>query len=420
LRDIAELLHEAGIIENDKLFVLGVLANRANGKLKAGEYVFAAEDSMRTVMNALVSGRSVQYTVTFPEGMTTQQIVDRIKDNQVLVGEVSHIPAEGSLLPDTYSFTRGMERQKIIDRMREAQEKLLADLWPQRSPDLPVDQPYEAIILASIVEKETGVSSERARVAGVFVNRLRRNMRLQSDPTIIYGIVGGAGSLGRPITRNDIDGVTPYNTYHIDGLPPTPIANPGRAAIEAVLHPADTNDVYFVADGTGGHVFAETLEEHNSNVAQWRAIERERRAEEASTTATAPAGDTATTQSGSDASSADSGLVEAPADADTGAGDGASEQPAEAPQPADTAPQPADSAPPAPQAEPPAAATDSAQDASADAADLEDGTQDEAARTPEDTDYPLPEPKPQVPQRQGTRASPSDVTVMPLPATLAN
>jgi UPF0755 protein len=189
------------------------------------------------------------------------------------------IPPEGTLLPDTYKVSTGTTRQELLERMRNEQEKFLEKMWAQRDPSVNLRSPEEAVIFASIVEKETGRGDERSRVAGVFHNRLKKSMRLQSDPTIIYGIVGGQGPLGRPILRSEIDAKTPYNTYQIDGLPPTPIANPGRAAIEATLNPAETTDLYFVADGTGGHAFAPTLAEHNKNVARWREIERKMRAE---------------------------------------------------------------------------------------------------------------------------------------------
>jgi UPF0755 protein len=219
--------------------------------------------------------------VTLAEGLTTQQIVDKIMANPDLHGDISQIPPEGSLLPDTYKFGRNDTRQEIIDRMRAAQAKFLAKVWEERDPDIVVETPEQALVLASIVEKETGRADERPHIASVFQNRLRKNMRLQSDPTIIYGLVGGKGVLDHPIQQDELDRDTPYNTYKINGLPPTPIACPGRAAIEAVLKPAKTKDLYFVADGTGGHVFAASLEEHNKNVVKWRKVEREIRAREA-------------------------------------------------------------------------------------------------------------------------------------------
>ena len=254
-----------------------MLVHRADGKLKAGEYRIEANSSMRQVMDLLVTGKSIQYKVTIPEGLTTLQALARIEAHEVLVGDIEGEVAEGSLLPDTYAFTRGTTRQELVERMQAALSKLLDATWPNRDQTLPLTNPYEAVILASIVEKETALASERGRVASVFVNRLRQGMRLQSDPTIVYGIVGGQGALDRPIRKSDIAERTNYNTYQIDGLPPTPIANPGKAAIEAVLNPPETKDLFFVADGTGGHAFSETLAGHTENVRRWREIERARR-----------------------------------------------------------------------------------------------------------------------------------------------
>jgi len=219
--------------------------------------------------------------VTLAEGLTSYQVVQRLMAHPELRGEIAEIPPEGRLLPDTYKFGSNDTRQDIIERMRAAQAKFLAKVWPTRDPDIVVTTPEEALILASIVEKETGRADERPRIASVFENRLKKKMRLQSDPTIIYGLVGGKGALDHPIQQEELDRETGYNTYKINGLPPTPIANPGRAAIEAVLRPAKTKDLYFVADGSGGHIFAPTLDEHNKNVVAWRKIEREIRAREA-------------------------------------------------------------------------------------------------------------------------------------------
>lgn len=296
---IAELLSREGAISNDKVFLIGLMLHDASSKLKAGEYRIEPRASMQQIMDKLIAGKSVQYKITIPEGLTTTQILARVDEQEILVGKVKKAVAEGSLLPDTYSFTRGTTRQEIINRMKSAQDKLLESVWPKRAEELPVSSPYEALILASIVEKETAVASERRQVASVFVNRLKRRMRLQSDPTIIYGLVGGQGTLGRPILKSDIAKPTPYNTYQIDGLPPTPIANPGKAAIAAVLNPAETRYLFFVADGTGGHTFASSLAEHNLNVSRWRQIERQRRqdetaSEQASVTGEAPDAQTPT------------------------------------------------------------------------------------------------------------------------------
>ena len=245
----------------------------------------------------LTEGRTAAAKLTIPEGLTSQQIVERLKAAESLTGEITQIPAEGTLLPDTYVFNRGTTRQDLIDRMLAEQTKLLTAAWEKRAATVPFQTMQQAVIMASIVEKETGKSDERDRVAAVFVNRLRKNMRLQSDPTIIYGIAGGQGPLGRPILRSDIDQKTAYNTYQIDGLPPTPIANPGRLAIEATLNPAQTNDLYFVADGSGGHAFSENLKDHNAAVANWRRIEREAKAaKEAQAAQTAAAGAAAAAQ----------------------------------------------------------------------------------------------------------------------------
>ncbi len=287
LASIAESLESRGFITDSRIFILGVVANDAKSKLKAGEYLLPAGASMQKIMQALVSGKSVQHKVTIPEGLTSMQIVARLKEHPILVGEVSQVPAEGSLLPDTYVFLRGTTRDQLVERMRSAQEKAIEGLWAGRNPDLPIKSKAAALILASIVEKETGKADERPKVASVFINRLRKGMRLQSDPTIIYGIVGGKGVLDRPILKSDISKKTKYNTYQINGLPPTPIANPGFAAIKAVLNPAKTEELYFVADGTGGHAFARTLAGHNRNVAKWRKIEAKRRALEASKAALA-------------------------------------------------------------------------------------------------------------------------------------
>jgi UPF0755 protein len=279
---IAIALEREGVISDHRLFILANYLTRSRaGPLKAGEYEFPAEASISQVLSILRSGRAVIHKVTVPEGWTSAQVVERVNAHEALIGTIEEIPPEGTLLPDTYVFQRGVEREVLLARMRDAQTALLDNLWDMRAPDLPFETPEEALILASIVEKETAVADERQQVAGVFVNRLRRGMRLQSDPTIIYGITNGEQPLDRPIRRSDISEATPYNTYRIDGLPPTPIANPGREAIAAVLQPDTTDHLYFVADGSGGHAFARTLDEHNENVRRWRRIEQEARAEAA-------------------------------------------------------------------------------------------------------------------------------------------
>jgi UPF0755 protein len=276
---IAERLEREGIITNRWTFVggyllQGFLGGRKTGELKAGEYEIKERSSMRDVIDTLSEGKSILYKTTLPEGLTSEQIVDRLKAEQNLSGEVTSVPEEGALLPDTYYFSKGASRNEILDRMRADMQKMMAELWEQRDPDIPVRSIEELVTFASIVEKETGRPDERDRVAAVFYNRLRKGMRLQSDPTIIYGIVGGQGVLGRGITKADIETKSPYNTYQINGLPPGPICNPGKSAILAALHPAKTSDLYFVADGTGGHTFSETLKDHNNAVQKWRQVEK--------------------------------------------------------------------------------------------------------------------------------------------------
>ncbi|MFE1600169.1 endolytic transglycosylase MltG [Methylobacterium sp. ID0610] len=271
--ETAALLAREGVIEHPALFELTARFARKQ-PLKAGEFNFRAHASIDDVIDTLIQGRPVQHAITFPEGLTSEQIVARLNDNDILTGDINETPAEGSLLPDTYKFERGDSRQKILNLMRAKQREVLNQVWNRRSAEIPVKTPQELVTLASIVEKETGRADERPRVAGVFVNRMQKRMKLQSDPTIVYGLVGGRGTLGRGIMRSEIERPTPYNTYVIEGLPPGPIANPGRAALEAVANPSRTKELYFVADGTGGHVFAETLDAHNRNVARWRQVER--------------------------------------------------------------------------------------------------------------------------------------------------
>ena len=272
---IADQLEKAGVIENATLFAVMTMLDGQRNALKRGEYEFRAGISMREVEDLLARHRVVRHKLSIPEGLTSEQIVERMKDSDLLVGDVKEIPREGSLYPDTYVFERGDSRAALIAHMTAEQTKMVNEIWAKRAPDLPIKSPGELVTLASIVEKETGKADERPRVAGVFVNRLMKHMRLQSDPTIVYGLVFGKGTLGHSITKAELQEATPYNTYAIDGLPPGPICNPGRLAMEAVANPARSRDLFFVADGTGGHAFAETLDQHAKNVAHWRQIEKD-------------------------------------------------------------------------------------------------------------------------------------------------
>jgi len=327
-RTVAQNLADQGIVEYPSLFRMGAEYTERSGKLKYGNYEIPAYASMEQVLKIITEGgqSSFKYSVNFviggsgselrlseknagdsgssvierfavgeevtpiyaelvaaktpiayrvivPEGLTSWQVVEGLKGADFLEGELAGIPAEGSLAPDSYDVSRGAARERMIERMTLAQERILTELWELRDGDLPFSTPEEALILASIIEKETGVTSERELVASVFVNRLQRGMKLQTDPTVIYGITKGRGSLGHGLRRSELRRETPYNTYQIAGLPPTPIANPGVAAIKAALQPAQSEFIFFVADGTGGHAFAKTLSEHNANVRKWRAIE---------------------------------------------------------------------------------------------------------------------------------------------------
>jgi UPF0755 protein len=278
--DIIAQLEREGVIDSPLMMnaVLVIEGNRS--KLKPGEYLFHQRASLREVMDIIINNRQILHAITIPEGLTSEQVAQRLRDNELLAGDIREQPKEGTLLPETYKFPRGWSRSDLIRKMQNDQNRLVEQIWAHRAADLPVRTPFELVTLASIVEKETGKADERPHVASVFVNRLQKRMRLQSDPTIVYGLVGGKGTLGRGILRSELEKPTPYNTYTIDGLPPGPIANPGRAALEAVANPSRTSDLYFVADGTGGHVFAETFAQHSANVARWRQIEKDRAAAE--------------------------------------------------------------------------------------------------------------------------------------------
>ncbi|MBY0423163.1 MAG: endolytic transglycosylase MltG, partial [Parvularculaceae bacterium] len=263
-----------GAINDKRIFIAAVRAHQMQSKLKAGEYSIPARASMIEIIRRLVEGKSITHALTAPEGRTTAQILRLVAAEAALAGDITLAPKEGDLLPETYVFTRGLKRDELVRIMMDAQAKLLDELWNGRASELPFSTKEEAVILASIVEKETALPDERRRIAGVFVNRLKKRMRLESDPTIIYGLTKGE-PLGRGLRQSELRRETPYNTYVIPGLPPTPIANPGRAAIEAVLNPLETDELFFVADGTGGHVFSKTYAEHRANVARWRRIEAE-------------------------------------------------------------------------------------------------------------------------------------------------
>ncbi len=275
-RDIADILQREGVIDiGPWAFIGGVFALKASSDLKPGEYAFQKHASLRDVVATIVEGKVVQHAVTVPEGLTSEQIVTRLSENDIFAGSVREMPREGTLLPETYKFPRGTTRDQVIQRMQQTQKRVLAEIWERRNPDVPVKTPEQLVTLASIIEKETGKPDERSRVAAVFVNRLRQKIKLQSDPTIIYGLVGGKGTLGRPIKRSEIQQPSPYNTYVVDGLPAGPIDNPGRASLEAAANPARTRDLFFVADGTGGHAFTETYDQHQKNVAKLRTMEKQ-------------------------------------------------------------------------------------------------------------------------------------------------
>jgi UPF0755 protein len=275
LVDIADLLRREGVMdESNAIFLGGVFALKARTDIKSGEYLFSRHASVRDIVETMVEGKVVQHQITIPEGLTSEQIVARLLDNELLGGSIKEVPHEGTLLPESYRFPRGTPREQVIQRMQQAARRALQETWERRTPDLPIKTPEQLLILASIIEKETSKPDERTRVAAVFVNRLKQRRRLESDPTIIYGLVGGKGPLGHPITKSEKEQPTPYNTYMIDGLPPGPISNPGRASIEAAANPARTREMFFVADGTGGHVFAESYNDHLKNVARLRAIEQ--------------------------------------------------------------------------------------------------------------------------------------------------
>ncbi len=274
--EIGATLQREGVIRSAALFSVVTQATGATRKLRAGEYEFPTGASMAQILSQIKLGRVVRHFVTIPEGVTSERVVEILMANGILSGSVP-APPEGTVLPETYEIQRGEDRARVLQRMMDARDRLLAQLWAKRKDGLPFNTPDEAVTLASIVEKETSKADERPRIAAIFINRLRQGIRLESDPTIIYGLTGGK-PLGHGIRASELAQPNPYNTYQIDGLPPTPIANPGRAALAAVLDPPDTNELFFVADGTGGHAFAATLEEHARNVQRLRQIEAQRAA----------------------------------------------------------------------------------------------------------------------------------------------
>lgn len=276
VQDIAVRLLEVGAIENQHLFVLGSQYTETARRMRAGEFALKSGMSMREIADHLVSGETVKRRLTVREGLLTEEVISLVAATDGLVGDAPVLQPDGIYLPETYFFSYGDTRQSVLTRMERAMTEAVTAAWAERSKKIAISSPREAIILASIIERETGVDAERAKVSSVFHNRLRRRMRLQSDPTVAYAVTGGGRPLGRPLTRADLYIDSDYNTYRRVGLPPGPIANPGRAALMAAVQPIDTKFLYFVANGTGGHAFARTLREHNRNVAKWRRIQRQR------------------------------------------------------------------------------------------------------------------------------------------------
>jgi UPF0755 protein len=279
MSEMAVQLKRAHVVSSSAVFRVAAELSGADHRLKAGEYAFKAHSSIADVLALIASGKVVRHFVTLPEGRTSAQMIAALRNDPVLTGDVA-VPPEGSLLPDTYEVTRGEPRAEVVRRMRAARDAVLADLWSHRPQGLPYKSPEEAVTMASIVEKETALGSERPKVAAVYVNRLRKGMKLDADPTTIYGVSKGE-PLGRGLRQSELAAANPYNTYVVAGLPPTPIANAGRASLEAALNPAATQDLYFVANGTGGSSFAATYEDHSKNVAKWREVEAKRKAAKA-------------------------------------------------------------------------------------------------------------------------------------------
>jgi UPF0755 protein len=287
---MAKVLRDEGVITHDRLFRLALMIDPSPKPIKAGEYEIPAHISMQALVDLLQSGKVVQRRLLVPEGMTTAEVVELVRKTEALAGEITLDLKEGDLLPETYFYSRDDTRDGLLSRMKEAMDKTLDEAWRKRAAGLPLANRREALVLASMIEKETAVPAERAKVAAVFLNRLRRRMKLESDPTVIYGLTGGKGQFNRELTRADLQSTSPYNTYMVVGLPPGPICNPGRASIVAATNPAPRDrSLYFVADGQGGHVFAAHVLEHNRNVERWRQIQRDRQEQQSQTPAAPPA-----------------------------------------------------------------------------------------------------------------------------------
>lgn len=274
---MAKVLKEEGVLDYPGLFRVALMVDPSPKPIKAGEYEIPAHASMQSLVEILQSGKVVQRRLTIPEGMTTAEAVELVRKTDTLTGEITLDLKEGDLLPETYFYSRNDSRDGVLRRMKEAMDKAVDEAWRKRTPGLPLTNRRELVILASMIEKETAVPAERPRIAAVFINRLRIKMRLESDPTVIYGITGGKGSLGRDLTRADLQSPSDYNTYVVPGLPSGPICNPGTASIVAASSPAPRDrSLYFVADGQGGHSFATNIYEHNRNVARWKEIQKQR------------------------------------------------------------------------------------------------------------------------------------------------
>jgi UPF0755 protein len=286
---MAKVLREEGVIAHPQLFRIALMIDPAPKPIKAGEYEVPAHISMQSLVDLLQSGKVVQRRLTVPEGLTTAEIVELVRKTEALSGDITLDLKEGDLLPETYFYSRDDTRDGLLLRMKEAMEKAVDEAWRKRAAGLPLANRREAVVLASIIEKETAVPAERPKVAAVYLNRLRLRMKLESDPTVIYGLTGGKSAFNRELTRTDLQSTSPYNTYAVAGLPPGPICNPGRASLVAATNPAPRDrSLYFVADGQGGHVFSSNVYEHNRNVERWKAIQRQR-LEQGAAPAPAPA-----------------------------------------------------------------------------------------------------------------------------------